>query len=143
MKFTDEQYKEAMENIYDDFSLSWRERDEKINQLRRDQNFSLEVGDGATLHYFTDANAYTVIKRTPKMIVLQRDKAIKANGWKPEFIPGGFSAICINNEDQEWEYERDPEGSIIKAHWSEADGRFKYNGLKITSGRHEFYDYNF
>ena len=102
-----------------------------------------KVGDGATVHLWSDAHAYTIIKRTANTLTLRRCKAKHANGWKPEWIPGGFSAICINDEDQRWEYEEDDDGEIKVAHWSKRNG-FRVDGcLHVTAGRHEHYDYNF
>lgn len=78
-----------------------------------------KVGDGATVYLWSDAHAYTIIKRTAKTLTLRRCKATLADDWKPEFIPGGFSVICTNNEDQRWNYEEDEDGEIVKAHWSD------------------------
>lgn len=102
-----------------------------------------KVGDGATVHYWSDAHAYTIVKRTAKTLTLRRCKATLADGWKPEYIPGGFSVICTNDESQRWQYEEDEDGDIVKAHWSDTYG-FRVNGcLNVSFGRHEHYDYNF
>lgn len=109
-------------------------------------NQELQVGDGVTLHLWSDAQAYTIIARTEKTLTIQRDKATYAPGYKPEYIPGGFSAICVNDADQEWVYERDPKGEIVKCHWSEKLKRWQagHDGsLRIGRGRHENYDHNF
>ena len=103
----------------------------------------LEVGDGVTVHYYSDAEAYTIIKRTPCSLTLQRDKATLKKGCKPEFVPGGFGACCTNNEDLEYDYERDPNGSVLTVRWSKKEGAFMYLGKKVTAGRHEYFDYNF
>jgi len=102
-----------------------------------------QVGDGVTVHLWTDAHAYTIIRRTAKTLTLRRCKATRANGFKPDFIPGGFSAVCLNNEDQEWEYDEDLNGKIVQAHWSQRKHGFYVNReLIVTPGRNEFYDYN-
>lgn len=103
----------------------------------------LEVGDGVTVHFYSDAEAYTVIKRTKCTLTLQRDKATLKAGCKPQFISGGFAAHCTNNEELEYDYARDPSGEVIVARWSEKAGAFTYLGKKVTAGRHEYYDYNF
>lgn len=103
----------------------------------------LEVGDGVTVHLYSDAEAYTIIKRTKNSLTLQRDKVTLKKGCKPDFIPGGFGAHCTNNEDLEYDYERDPNGSIITVRWSKKHGCFRYLNKTVTAGRHEFYDYNF
>lgn len=104
----------------------------------------IEVGDGVTVNYYTDRKAYTVIKRTKKTLTIRRCKVKRAEGFKPDWVLGGFSAICLNNEDQEWVYEEDENGRIMVAHWSEKWCRFMADHtLTCSPGRHEFYDYNF
>ena len=100
-----------------------------------------EVGDGATVRLWSDSQAYTIIKRTPCTLTLRRCKAIR--DFTPEWVTGGFSAICTNIEDQKWKYEEDENGTIIVAHWSEKFKRFRYNNMFVSVGRHEYYDYNF
>ena len=58
-------------------------------------------------------------------------------------MEGGFSAICTNQNEQEYTYEKDPNGSTIRAFWSEVNGCYMHDGCKVINGRHEFYDYNF
>lgn len=140
---TEQEFKTKRQEIFDRNCGYGREFDKEFNALLREYYQDIKVGDGVTIHLWSDSQAYTVIKRTPKMLVLQRDKVTKKNGWKPEWIEGGFSAICINQEDQEWNYEIDPEGSILKVYWSEKRGAFTYCDKNVTPGRHEFYDYNF
>ena len=116
------------------------------NDLQRALAQEIEVGDGVTVRLYTDAHACTVIARTAKTLTVQRDKATRDPSFVPQWVPGGFSAICTNNNDQKWNYQRDPSGEIIKCHWSEARGRWQAGErgcLSVTRGRHEFYDYNF
>lgn len=104
----------------------------------------LKVGDGATVCYWTDATACTVIKRTANTLTLRQDKATLKPSFKPEFIVGGFCAHCVNQAEQEYDYEPDPNGRIFKAYWSESKkGFYADKTLRVIAGRHEFYDYNF
>lgn len=123
---------------------------DKIDRLKcqiwTEECREIAVGDGVTLCLYTDANAYTVIKKTAKTILIQRDKAILDPSFKPEFVPGGFGAHCVNQEEQRYTYERDPNGETVRCYWSEKLGRYTTGGdqsIKIRPGRHEFYDYNF
>lgn len=102
-----------------------------------------EVGDGATVCLWSDREAYTIIKRTAQSLTLQRDKATLSPDFKPEFIPGGFCGHCVNQNEQKYSYESDPEGKKITAWWSKKNNGFYWNGLHVIPGRHEFYDYNF
>lgn len=102
------------------------------------------VGEGATVHYYTDAEAYTIIARTPKTITLRRDKATLKKDYHPIRIPGGFAGHCINNEDQEYDYEEDPKGRVVTAYWSDRKkGFYVQSCLHVTPGRSEYYDFNF
>lgn len=103
----------------------------------------LEVGDGVTVHLYSDSEAYTIIKRTAKTITLQRDIATLDPNFKPKFIEGGFCGHCVNQNEQKYTYERDPNGHIITARWSDKRGAFIYLDKVVTAGRNEFYDYNF
>ena len=127
-----------------------RQLSEDIRETERlilvEINRELDVGDGATLCLYSDRHACTVIKKTAKTITVQRDKATLDPTFKPEWIVGGFAAHCTNQNEQKWNYERDPNGEITKCYWSEKLGRYTTGGdqsIKVSPGRHEFYDYNF
>lgn len=116
----------------------------KYSQAYENQ-LNLKVGDGVTCHMWSDAHAFTVIKRTAKTITIQQDEAILSNDFKPEIIPHGFVGTCINMYDQKYTYERNPNGATYTCRWSDKLGGFKNplgNGC-VSIGRHEFYDYNF
>ena len=104
----------------------------------------VQVGDGVTVNYWTDSQAYTVIKRTAKTLTLQRDKTVLDPSFNPIFIPGGFCGTVINQDEQCYSYEPDKDGRIRKAYWSSAkSGFYVEKCLRCSKGRHEFYDYNF
>ena len=104
----------------------------------------VKVGDGATVCYWTDMEAGTVISRTAKTLTIQRDKATLSEDFKPDFVPGGFFGTVINQDEQTYTYEPDPQGRIFKAYWSDRKhGFFAQQCLRVVKGRHEFYDYNF
>ena len=142
------------ENYNELWSAFWRsygkETHKKIENLKwellKEQNREIEVGDGVTLHLWSDAHACTVIAKTKTTITIQRDKATIDPNFKPEWVAGGFAGHCTNQNEQSYTYERDPNGMIYKCRWSEKYGRFQTGGdgsMKITRGRREFYDYNF
>ena len=113
---------------------------EKYAEYFRD---NAQPGDGVTLCFYSDAEAYTIIKRTAKTLTIQRDKATLSPDFKPEFIPGGFCGTVVNQHEQTYTYEPDPNGSVRIARWSEKKKGFYWHDLHVTPGRHEFYDYNF
>ena len=103
-----------------------------------------KVGDGATICYWSDREACTIIKVTKSTVTVRRDKAKLDPDFKPEFIPGGFSAHCTNQGEQTYTYEPDPDGHVTTFHWSKKFGTYGTPGnLRLIRGRHEFYDYNF
>ena len=106
-------------------------------------NSSWKVGDGATLHFWTDAHAYTVIavSASGKTVTIQRDKATLNPDWKPDFHPGGFAGHVANQASQQYTYEPDPQGAMRKVRLTKTG--WKSSGQRVTPGRHEFYDYNF
>ncbi|MBQ6627940.1 MAG: hypothetical protein IJH65_03910 [Methanobrevibacter sp.] len=123
----------------------WYYRDEQ-EKLRKDWYKSLEVGDRVHINHYTDVDPATIIKRTEKMIIVRVDKAELDGQWKPEFIPGGFSAHCTNDSEQinHWVIEEDETGSTERFNWSEKYGVWKNKSNETVSpGWLKYYDYNF
>ena len=139
---TEREYTERRKAIFDNWK-SIRQRDIDLDNLTRQAHEELQVGDGVTIHLYTDAEAYTVIKRTASTITVQRDKAIRDPNFKPQFDVGGFAGHCTNQNEQTYTYERDKNGSTLTLRFSKKYGRFMYLEKAIGIGRHEFYDYNF
>ena len=112
---------------------------ERARKLVRD--FTPVVGEGATLHWYTDANAFTIISvsASGKSFKMQQDEAIRKTD--PEFIPGGFAGHCVNNHSIEYDYNRDTEGTVRTVRMTKRGWMSK--GQRVSSGRHEHYDYNF
>lgn len=103
-----------------------------------------KVGDGVTVHYYTDADAGTVIARTEKTLTIQMDKATLLNKEELKFHVGGFAAHCSNQNVQKYSYERNEEGQVLKVS-RRKNGEYvvqKSTNL-VTAGRNKFYDYNF
>lgn len=104
---------------------------------------ALAVGDGATIHIGSDAEAYTVVSvsASGKTALLQRDKATLSPDFKPDFTPGGFVGHVANSDQQTYSYERDLDGACRTARLTSKGWRA--NGLSVSAGRREHYDYNF
>lgn len=108
------------------------------------------IGMGATEIWYSDRKAGTIIavSKNGKRITWQQDKATLKTGYKPEFVPGGFSAICTNNHNLDYDYELDPAGRIEiyslrkNGYWiKQGDSP---SGRRLSIGhRSEYYDYNF
>lgn len=133
MKYSIEEYKRELDKAHDKTCL-WDEIQEIMRPFRVKLYQGLEVGDGVTITLYSDSHACTVIKRTPKTLWAQRDKAFRTDH-------NGMS------DCQEYAYESDPHGHIYKCYWSDKYGCFIYGGSKdgkaVSTGRHEYYDYSF
>lgn len=142
-----ENYDELWSRFWSNYGRNAHFKIEELKQqLLTELNREIEVGDGVTLHFWSDAHACTVIAKTKTTITIQRDKATLNPEFKPEWIAGGFAGHCTNQDEQTYTYERDPNGEIYRCRWSEKYGRYQTGSdgsMKITRGRREFYDYNF
>jgi hypothetical protein len=95
---------------------------------------SPSVGDAATIAYHSDCDPATVIHvlSNGRRIVLQKDKATRIDN-------NGMS------ECQIYEYEPDPDGTILVASLRK-DGNYKLIGGKTrvhVGSRRKFHDYSF
>jgi len=113
----------------------WNVRDEAKRELaRRAELAGPAVGDGVTMCHFTDRHAGTVIKRTPKTVTVQRDKATRVDG-------NGMS------DAQQYEYERDPEGATyvfsLRKNGTWRQRGHEEQGTRLVAGRREYYDFSF
>jgi hypothetical protein len=106
---------------------------------------NVKVGDGVTMHLYSDAHAGTVVKVTKTSVTVQRDKATLDPNWKPEVVAGGFAGHCTNQDSQTYSYEQDANGETVTFRWSKKFNQFRNGkrGQSLTKGRREFYDYNF
>ena len=117
--------------------------------LNSTETTKFEVGDGATVHYYSDCKAFTVIEvsKSGKRIKIQNDKATLLNGvnsGEPDALimtSGGFAGHTSGS--QRYKYERDESRGILTASLRK-DGNWRVTDHgKVSSGRYEFYNFNF
>ncbi len=109
-----------------------------------DKPWMAKPGDGTTICHHSDRTACTVVRvsASGKTVHIQEDHATLDN-WKPEFVAGGFAGHCVNNAEQRYTYQPNPQGVIHRASLRK-DGRYRTtNRERVISGRHQFHDYNF
>lgn len=103
-----------------------------------DPNYVPKVGDGATMLFWTDRKAGTVISvsKSGKRIEVQQDKAIRTDSY-------GMS------DSQSYRYEADPNGTV-RAFTKRKNGQFIREGDSMRGGqrvaigyRNEYFDYSF
>lgn len=123
-----------------------------------------EVGDGVSIKGYSDVYPYEVIEvsKSGKKVKIREMKAKLDPNWKPEMIPGGFSAHCVNNREQKWILESDEDGAVMEISLRKVKLNPRYNnglvmceqwvpvGQKAKIGdkpvlpfAKRFYDYNF
>ena len=141
MKMTKDQFRSEWDKTYD--ISGWQKRQEAQDNLLREYNSGLDVGDKGSVRLWSDSNPCTVIKRTKTTVTVRYDKAERNPDWKPEWVTGGFSAICTNIEDQQWIIKDDENGATERFYWSNKENCFVHNGCRLTPGWHKYYDYNF
>jgi hypothetical protein len=97
-------------------------------------------------HYgYSDVNPYKVVRVvSDKTIEVRAMNAEPDPLWKPNFVPGGFSAHCTNQSEQRWIITSDNNAKTIrirlgKQGWKSADGR----KFRLSDQPKRFYDYNF
>jgi len=119
-----------------------------LNRFKLNFPGQLKIGDGATVHWYSDSHAGTIVEisKSGKTIVIQEDEAVLDPNFKPEMHIGGFCAHCSNQNEQSYIYSPDTKGSKWTAKLS-INGRWYVGGRKgysVTVGdRRKFHDYNF
>lgn len=99
----------------------------------------------ANLIGYSDITPYEVLRViSDKTIEIREMKSELDPSWKPEMIPGGFSAHTVNNSEQKWVITPNVEGLVVRARlqkngkWKSAMGEHR-----LSTAPRRFYDYNF
>lgn len=154
MKMTYEEMNEMKNAVQDRWFEEWHktgkepawDAHDEMDRIYNEWYLSMEVGDHIRIKRYTDVEPATIIKKTATTITVRHDKATRKEDWKPEWIVGGFSAICLNNEDQQdaWIIEEDPDGYTEVFRYRKSWGLYmNKSNNKIFPGWKKFYDYNF
>ena len=95
-----------------------------------------EIGMGATVCYWSDRHAGTIIEVSKNCVLVQHDKAIRTDS-------NGMSDM------QTYSYERNPQGQVMEftlrknGRWIQRGSDMK-NGVSLVIGhRREYYDFSF
>ncbi len=109
---------------------------EKTIVRQAGKDLEVKVGDGATILWFSDRTAVTIIEIGKNYVKVQKDRAIRTDG-------NGLS------DCQEYKYERNESGEIYtfkktrKGLYTD-NGRSNDYGCRLSFGyRREYYDYTF
>lgn len=109
----------------------------------------LKVGVGATLHFYSDAEAFTIVEviNDKKVVVRGCEGTLKPE-WKPDIQAGGFSGHCSNNRLQQYDYKDilTAGGRVFtlrsNGNWCE-EGQSSKSSRLVLGRRRKFHDYNF
>ena len=94
---------------------------------------------------YSDVYPYEIVRRvSDKTIEIRAMDAALDPEWKPEFIPGGFCAHCVNQHSQRWVYSSNPNNPLrrirlTKRGWRGVGGA----KFRLGSAPRKFHDYNF
>ena len=104
----------------------------------------IKVGQGITLHNWTDSNPYEIIavSKTGQQATIRSMNAT-LNREKSTLVQhvGGFAAHTSG--EQVWDIESDEDGLVTKMFWSNKLQRFTCKGRNVSDGATKHYDYNF
>ena len=95
---------------------------------------------------YSDVNPFEIVRRvSEKTIDIRAMDSEQDPTWKPEFVAGGFSAVCLNNCEQRWIITPNENGEVVRIRkhssgvWKDKHGR-RYS---LADTPQKFYDYNF
>lgn len=98
--------------------------------LERQENEEVKVGMGATIYWFSDRSACTIIEVKSKCkIVIQKDKAIRLDNR-------GMS------EEQDYRFERDENGQIYECYCRKGVWKTQDKQRVVIGKRDCYYDYS-
>jgi len=91
---------------------------------------------------YSDVHPYEIVRYvTEKTIEIRSMDAVVASDWKADHIPGGFSGVCINQDDQKWVITSNPSNPIIRIRLTKNGwGKGKFS---LRDRPRRFHDYNF
>jgi len=94
---------------------------------------------------WSDINPFEVVRRVSDITLEIREMhAERDPSVKLEFVPGGFSAICINDRDQEWFITSDESAPVIRIRLGKRGWKDKFGRRYELADEHvKFYDHNF
>lgn len=99
----------------------------------------------ANLYLHSDVQPFEVVREVnAKTVEIRRRAAVKSPDFTPNFVPGGFSAVCTNLHDQKWIITPDPEARVVRARLRK-DGQWwsAYGRHVMADEPRKFYDYAF
>jgi hypothetical protein len=95
---------------------------------------------------YSDMTPFEVIKEaTAKKLVIREMEATRDPEWTPNFTPGGFMAVCTNQNEQKW-IIKSCDGYPLVTIREHKDGTFRDNAgnkYRLSNVPVRYFDYNF
>lgn len=109
-------------------------------------NTQTAVKPYANMHGWTDVDPYEVVQIvSEKLVRIRAMSSVLDPTWSPKRVPGGFSAVCVNQADQKWIITSDPTAQVVNIR-KHKSGKWKDRGgneYAMSDSPRRFYDYNF
>jgi len=105
-----------------------------------------EMKKYANFHGYTDVEPCEVVRVvSDRTLEIRRMEADLDPDWSPRYIPGGFSAFCINNSEQEWIIFRNEDNSVFRVRLHKDQKWYDKHGscYVLSDMPRKFHDYNF
>tara|TARA_R100001377_G_C3181103_1_gene106695 strand:- start:847 stop:1182 length:336 start_codon:yes stop_codon:yes gene_type:complete len=100
----------------------------------------------ANHHGYSDVHPYEIVRIVSDKCIEIREMDTSENKTKMNFVAGGFSAHCSNQNAQDYDYTSNPENHVEKIRFSRVSKVWKCKGggrYNIAKAPRKFYDYNF
>ena len=96
------------------------------------------------LYGYSDVHPFEIVRWvSAKTVEIRGMKATLAPDWKPEFIPGGFAAHCVNQCEQTYTYESNPDAPVLRARLGKKGWKSRLGMHDLSDKPKKFRDYNF
>ncbi|NDD55901.1 hypothetical protein EBZ39_18890 [bacterium] len=102
----------------------------------------------ANRHGYSDYSScpFEVVRQvSPECLIIRAMNYTPDPYWKPEMVPGDFGAHCVNNHEQRYLYQSNPNAREIRIR-KHKDGRWydkDKENYSLSENPYAFYDYNF
>lgn len=119
-----------------------RESRDKWLAEKPERNAEQEKPKYANRYGYSDVEPYEIVRWVSETCIeIRFMNTVLSPDWKPNWVPGGFSAICTNISEQKWIITSNPANPVTRIHkgkkgWKQGEFRLSHEPVK-------YYDYNF
>ena len=96
---------------------------------------------------WTDREPFEVVRVISEQTVeIRAMDCVQDPDWKPEWVVGGFSGICLNDKSQRWIITSNPDNPVTRIRWSKRNHQWQkgtYCRFSMADEPYKYYDNNF